>query len=103
VLAVALYGDDPRFLRLVRVRSLWYRRGTGAAHPDHSAPVPWSDAGRCWAGQDHAVVDATEQVASAEHRPRLLVTVEATIPPISRGTGLSVNGTGPRRSGAGGG
>jgi len=102
VLAVAMHGDDARFLRLVRVRERWYRRGAGANHPDSTPPVPWSEAGRCWAGTHHAVVDATDMVASAEQRPRLLVTVQTTIgqPP---GSGLSRNGSGaaPRRGSGG--
>jgi len=102
VLAVATYGDDARFLRLVRLRGRWYRRGAGANHPDATPPVQWSEAGRCWAGTHHAVVDATDLVASAELRPRLLVTVQTTIgqPP---GSGLPRNGSGTAQRGSGSG
>ncbi len=102
VLAVASYGADPAFLRLVRVRGRWYRRGLGANHADATPPVAWSDAGRCWAGVHHAVVDATEPVASAEQRPRLLVTVEANVGRPGLGSGLSRNGSGGLGRGRGG-
>lgn len=79
VLAVALYGQDAGFLRLVRLRGRWYRRGSGANHPDATGPVPWANAGRCWDGAHHAVVDATGLVPSGEQRPRVVVVGDAAI------------------------
>ncbi len=40
VLAVAMYGHDPDFLRVVRVHGRWYRRGLGAGDSEPRAPVP---------------------------------------------------------------
>lgn len=77
VLAVALYGQDPECLRRVRRREGWCHRGSGVRHPAGPA-VSWVDVGRCWAGVDHAVVDATEAVVSAEQRPHLTVITDMT-------------------------
>lgn len=78
VLAVALYGQNPSLLRLVRLRDGWHRRGWGANHLDATPPVPWTGAGQCWAGVHHAAVDATDLVAGAEQRSRPVVGDAAT-------------------------
>lgn len=59
VRAVALYGQDPGFLRRVRVPGGWHTEGFGAAYPERTPPVCWPDAGRCWAQVAHPVVDVT--------------------------------------------
>jgi len=59
VVAVAICGADPTFLRQVRGPGGWHTLGHGANHPDHTAPAPWPDAGRGWDGIDHPVVDVT--------------------------------------------
>lgn len=39
----------------------------------HLPPVAWADPGRCWAGQQHSVVDATAVVApGAEQLPHVV-------------------------------
>jgi len=58
--AVAIYGDAPAFLRQVRTSGGWHCQGSGANHPDHTPPIPWRRAGRCWAGTYHPVVDVTD-------------------------------------------
>lgn len=65
VRVVAMCGVDPRFLRRVREPGGWRSRGHGANHPDCTPPVPWSDVGSCWAGAEHAVVDATDTLVPA--------------------------------------
>ncbi len=57
--AVASYGQDPGFLRRVRVAGGWHTVGLEAAHPDCTPPAPWAESGRCWAQVDHPVVDVT--------------------------------------------
>ncbi len=64
VLAVAIYGQDPRFLRRVRVAGGWLSQGSAANYPDCTPPAPWTYTGRCWDDVDHSVVDVT-------HDPRL--------------------------------
>lgn len=76
VLAVVLYGQDPECLRRVRRREGWCLRGSGVRPPAVPA-VSWMEVGRCGAGVDHAVVDATEVVVSAEQRPHLTVITDA--------------------------
>jgi len=62
VLAVAFHGQSPAFLHWARVSRGWHTQGLGAAHPDATPPRPWTEVGRCWAGEQHAVVDVTESV-----------------------------------------
>ncbi|MGH3568363.1 MAG: hypothetical protein ACRDRH_20505 [Pseudonocardia sp.] len=78
--AVALYGQDPRILRRRRVPGGWHGEGLAASYPDRTPPVPWPEAGRCWAEVDHPVVDVTGVIApapstvadtSAPHAPKL--------------------------------
>jgi len=64
VLAVALYGHDPAFLRRVRVTGGWHGQGSGSNHPQCTPPKPWADTGRCWAGEQHPVVDVSDFVAA---------------------------------------
>lgn len=59
VRAVALHGQDPEFLRRVRVPGGWHTEGAGAAYPECTPPAPWVQAGRCWAEAGHPVVDVT--------------------------------------------
>ncbi len=59
VRAVALYGQDPGFLRRVRVVGGWRTEGAGAAHPECTPPSPWAEVGRCWPQVAHPVVDVT--------------------------------------------
>ena len=54
---VVRYGEKPAYRRAVRVPSGWMKRGTsvdGSGRP--SAIVAWTAVGRCWAGEEHAVV-----------------------------------------------
>jgi len=62
VLAVALHGQSPTFLRRVRVFGGWHSEGLAAAHPEVTPPTPWVEVGRCWADEQHAVVDVTEPI-----------------------------------------
>lgn len=57
--AVALYGQDPGFLRRVRVAGGWRGAGAAAAYPEYTPPIPWPTVGRCWAEVDHPVADVT--------------------------------------------
>ncbi len=99
VLAVALYGEDAGFLRLVRLLGRWYRRGSGANHPDVTEPVPWANAGQCWAEAHHAVVDATGLIPSGEQRPRV-VAGEAATPQPDNPTRSPVTSSQPSPDGA---
>lgn len=81
VLAVAPYQQDPGLLRLIRLRDGWHHRGSGINPLADTPPVRWADTGRCWAGAHHAVVDATELVASAEQRPHLVALTDTITPP----------------------
>jgi hypothetical protein len=56
---VAIYGEDPGFLRRVRVAGGWRTMGSGACHAGSGPPRPWEDLGACWAGAIHPVVDVT--------------------------------------------
>ncbi len=73
VRVVVLCGDDPGFLRMVRVPGGWHRQGAATSYSDCTPPIPWSDAGRCWAGAQHPVLDATasanRQDSEAGQRP----------------------------------
>ena len=66
VRAVALYGQDPGFLRRERVAGGWHTEGAGAAYPESTPPGPWARAGRCWAQVDHPVVDVSVFLAWTE-------------------------------------
>lgn len=57
---VAFVGEDPAILRMVRVPGGWHGQGVAAPHPELTAPEPWPTVGRCWAGADHSVIDATD-------------------------------------------
>jgi len=57
VQAVAIYRENPAFLRRVRVSGGWKTEGAGACHTAHTPPRPWAETGRCWAGTNHAVVE----------------------------------------------
>jgi len=57
---VAFVGEDPAVLRMVRVPGGWHGQGVAAPHPELTAHEPWPTVGRCWAGADHPVIDATE-------------------------------------------
>ena len=59
VRGVALFGQDPGFLRRVRVAGGWHTEGSGAAHPGCTPPAPWQRTGQCWAQVAHPVVDVT--------------------------------------------
>lgn len=63
VRAVALAGQDPRFLRSERRADGWHTEGHAAAHPEVSPSREWGDLGRCWAGSHHPIVDATDHLA----------------------------------------
>jgi len=63
VLAVALYGEDPGFLRRERVPGGWHTEGAAAAHPECTPPAPWQRTGICWAQVQHPVVDVTAYVS----------------------------------------
>jgi len=65
VRVVVLYGDHPDFLRMVRVPTGWHGQGAAAPHPDRTPPEPWATVGRCWAGSQHPVIDATPPAASS--------------------------------------
>jgi hypothetical protein len=82
VRAVVLYGDDPAFLRVVRVPGGWHGQGAAAPHPELTAPEPWAGVGRCWAGAQHPVVDATGWLLTAG-RPGVAPAVVA--PDVVRG------------------
>lgn len=69
VSAVALAGDNPRLMYLVRRPEGWSQQGVRVYHPDVIRPMPWTDVGRCWDGVHHAVVDATEAVAGSRPAP----------------------------------
>lgn len=71
VSVVAVYGEDPGFLRRVRVRGGWRTMGAGACYADSSPPRPWSELGSCWAGGTHPVVDVTgwEYVSESAEQP----------------------------------
>lgn len=64
---VAVYGEDPGFLRRVRVGGGWRTHGAGACYTESSPPRPWAQLGNCWAGAQHPVVDVTgwDSVADA--------------------------------------
>lgn len=80
---IALYGDDPGYLRRVRVPGGWHTRGHAANHPDATPPVQWANTGRCWAGRHHPVIDVTTYTAGTE---RVIVIGEPTdVRPPSRG------------------
>lgn len=91
VLAIALHGQDPQFLRRVRVPGGWHSQGLGAAHPDATPPKPWTDVGLCWAGQQHAVVDVTWCVAPADEHQ--LWVVVAAQPSSGEQPPYATNGT----------
>ncbi|MGI9001268.1 MAG: hypothetical protein ACR2GH_06335 [Pseudonocardia sp.] len=59
VLAVALLGRDPGFLRSVRVLGGWHTRGAAATYADLALPEPWAQVGCCWDGVEHPVLDVT--------------------------------------------
>jgi len=63
VRAVALVGQDAAFLRSVRTSDGWHTEGLGAAHPESSPSRGWGDVGRCWAGEQHPVVDVSDWLA----------------------------------------
>jgi len=65
VTTVVLYGQHPDFLRMVRVPGGWHTRGAAASHADLTPPEPWITVGRCYAGRQHAVVDATNASVEA--------------------------------------
>lgn len=65
---VVLCGDEPGFLRMVRVPGGWHRQGAATSYSDYTSPVPWSDAGRCWAGAEHPVLDASRIAELAGRR-----------------------------------
>lgn len=64
--AVAQCGQDPGFLRRVRVARGWRTAGAAAAYPEHTPPMPWSRVGLCWAGIDHPVEDVTVFIARVD-------------------------------------
>ncbi|MGI9002936.1 MAG: hypothetical protein ACR2GH_14960 [Pseudonocardia sp.] len=59
VRVVVLWGDEPAFLRSVRVDGGWHAHGFATPRLDPTPPQPWTVTGRCWAGVHHPVVDAT--------------------------------------------
>jgi len=82
VRVVALVGQDPAFLRAVRTSDGWHTEGLGAAHPDCSPSRGWGDVGRCWAGEQHPVVDVSDWPAQ---RATPNKTVPASQRPVSKG------------------
>ncbi len=73
VLAVALYDEEPSFLRRVRVPGGWHTEGCGAAHPEATPPKPWQEVGRCWDGVEHPVVDVTAFLVPKPEYPSIVV------------------------------
>lgn len=68
---MVLYGDEPGFLRRVRVPGQgWHCEGAAAPYPERTPPKPWPMVGRCWAGVQHPVVDATGHVDPPTAVPR---------------------------------
>ena len=94
VRVVAIYGENPEFLRRVRLNGGWRTAGSGAAHPDCTPPGPWLRTGQCWAGADHPVVDVTDQ---GSLRPPRRLPAGSSVPSKSR------RGTSPRTLSARGG
>ncbi len=68
VRVVVLCGDEPGFLRMVRVPGGWHRQGAATSYSDRTPPVPWSDTGQCWAGVQHSVLDASRVAESTGRR-----------------------------------
>ncbi len=87
VLAVALHGQDPAFLRRVRVPGGWHGQGLGAAHPDVTPPRLWADIGRCWDGVEHPVVDVTAFIAPKAEEPRIVVPIAKVRLPVQQRNG----------------
>ena len=80
-MAVALHGQDPRFLRRIRVQGGWRSRGLGAAHPDATPPAHWAEIGQRWAGEQHVVIDVTAFVApGTNYQPRVVVMTDVRLP-----------------------
>ncbi len=63
VRVVVVWGDKPHVLRSVRVEDGWHAQGFAAPYPEHTPPEPWTATGRCGAGSQHPVVDATYYLA----------------------------------------
>ncbi len=78
VQAVALHGDDPQYLRRVRVPGGWHGRGHAANHPDATPPVAWAQTGQCWAGHEHPVIDVTAALSDSGH----LIVISEPIAPV---------------------
>jgi hypothetical protein len=85
VLAVALHGQHPTFLRRMRVPDGWHTEGSGANHPDSTPPRPWVEIGQCWAGEQHAVVDVTAFIAPKLEQSRIVVPIaDVPLPSLQR-------------------